>query len=1114
MKKRFLSLTIFIASVLTGGFLLSATVSANPTLPSPIEPTPPVATPVEPTPEPTPAPVTPTPTPEDETADTDDEDDESLNNCAEQMGRLAWAICPITGLIATGTDAAMSALEALLVVNMGPEVFESPLFYIWQYIRNIANILFVIMFLVMIFSHFTQWNIAAYALRRAIPRLVIVAILVNLSFYISVGMVNLSDIFGVSLVGLFDSIADGAAAAGTIQLADIPTWEAIAAFATGGVLITGGVIAAMAITGNLFFVLLPILLSAVVAVLAALFTMAARQALIFLLVMLSPLAFVALLLSNTEQLFNLWKKFFLQLLIIFPMFALLYGAARLAGWAIIATADGILQVILGMAVQVVPLVMTPALLRMSGTVLGKVNDLVRRPFAPAQTALSNYSKEHQMIARARRVNEGMRGTYNPSSKLAAFLEKQRALRAESFNLESGSAKHLLGAAVDKHVSSHRFKKGNYEFANKLGYVAKQAGIDELDATNAKLNRASTLNEASGWTDADHPALTRGQRKMSRIAAHGSQTWLSHWTALERKAQNDTGDLRFQTEVMQAAYRAKETYDATRENPQYIAKMSVEERQKYLKGLADYRKYIAPVGGTLYNEYLPDTTITAEGDIIDKSGNVVNRISRVDAKKMLDSSSARAVQTQNMLNKKEREAYAVLFNDTKKTYDIQRSLRNAFVESDFNKMTAAIDVMAIRGDYNLITDEIDIATKNWATLGKEVDSDEYKHLMDCLLKYKADAAHLAMYSKSMNIRRGKAGNFEGEVQVRMNAHPEETYEQAREAVFADKSRKKSKPIEVLMKEHEEQTKTVTLEEWAKDDGGLGMLKLLGDITQPGIAKSQDRTTFEAIGDLMRKAGIKPDAFQAGFLVKQLRSAATSGEIDGETLTNLTNLLLWREEEQADGSIKKILNRDTVAAYLKDMSASQLKGMKAGQIMMVNDALLDLDKLPKEERAKRGWMVGEVADEISLWMARAKWQIANGNGMLMSEMNTDILTKLKIAEMTERGGKFETSEVYKNMWGASTTDNSWAPMLESQTPEYLDALMRIADTTHITQFGMDKALVEKLVNHRLGESGANGTFDMGMVDETTQAMFEKLGAAERHLIDIEVRDKLGWSARKPS
>jgi hypothetical protein len=1119
MKKRFLSLFIFIASVLTGGFLLSANVAAIPTLPTtPTTPTTPVTptTPTTPT-----APVTPetpaeTPTnptedpeTESETEEETTEPTEEVNNCSDQMGKLGWAICPMTSLIATATDAAMGALQSLLVVNMQSDVFDSPLYYIWEYIRNIANIVFIIMFLLVVFSHFTQWNINAYAIRRIAPKLLVVAILVNLSFYVSVAAVNLSDILGVELVGLFDTIAANAAASGAISLADIPTWEAITTYAIGGVGAVVGIVVAMAVTGNLFFVLLPVLLAAVVAVVAAVFTMAARQALIFLLVMLSPLAFVAMLIPGTEKFFALWKKYFLQLLIIFPMFAFLYGAARLAGWAIIATADSMLQVILGMAVQVVPLVMTPSLLRMSGTVLGKVNDLVRKPFAPAQTALGAYSKEHQMIARARRVNEGMRGTYNPSSKLAAFLEKQRALRAESYRLESDSAKNLLGAHVDKYVSAYSQHKrsGNYQFTHHLGYVAKQGGVDELNATNAKLDRSSILNESSGWTDFDatNPAQrpqTHGQRKLKKIANQGTQAWMENWTAEQRKAENDFGDEKYRNERLSAAYRAHETHLAMQGTKDYV--IDAETQKK----IDDYKAFVQPIAGTALR--------------------LENEKDWIEGKIMQDRSVARAMSMHNMMNKKTKDAYATLFNDTKLTYDIQRSLRDSFKQKDWNKMEAAIDVMALRGDYNLITDEIAEATAagflyeydDAGNIVEDIASEGNKRLMDTLIKYKNDAAHLAMYAKSMNIRRGKWGNFEGKIQRELNAHPDQTREQVIEGIYRNKASKKyavkledvtPNQIEVVRSEQEASTRAVTMVEWAADEGELGMLSLLGNITQPGIAKSQDRTTFEAIMDLMKDAGkvngkIKPNAGQAGFLVKQLRSAACSGEIDGETLANLNTLLIGRKMPGKAGLSNedfKNVNYESIFAYLGDMSAKQLSSMKAGQFSAINDALMQEDG---------AYSAGKISPIMLALLNNAMFDIANGNRMLMSEMNTDIRRKINIDKMNAKEGDKRTGSDDYLFDGDPTRPN--APSFDDLSPDLLDVYARNLKGADLVKFSTHGDLLKKLNDYHLDRKNKTGSFDTGQVADEIQEYYSKLSPAEQLLLDDEVRVALGLNSKKPS
>src|SRR5690606_20151629 len=54
--------------------------------------------------------------------------------------------------------------------------------------------------------------------------------------------------------------------------------------------------------------LLPILISALAAVVTVFVVLAMRQALIILLIVISPLAFVAFLLPNTEGLFKKWYK--------------------------------------------------------------------------------------------------------------------------------------------------------------------------------------------------------------------------------------------------------------------------------------------------------------------------------------------------------------------------------------------------------------------------------------------------------------------------------------------------------------------------------------------------------------------------------------------------------------------------------------------------------------------------------------------------------------------------------------------------------------------------------------------------------------------------------------
>ena len=76
--------------------------------------------------------------------------------------------------------------------------------------------------------------------------------------------------------------------------------------------------------------LLPMLVVCLLTIAAILLALIIRQALIVLLTVLSPIAFVAFLLPNTQALFNRWRRLFITLLVLYPIVSMLFGAGSLA----------------------------------------------------------------------------------------------------------------------------------------------------------------------------------------------------------------------------------------------------------------------------------------------------------------------------------------------------------------------------------------------------------------------------------------------------------------------------------------------------------------------------------------------------------------------------------------------------------------------------------------------------------------------------------------------------------------------------------------------------------------------------------------------------------------
>jgi hypothetical protein len=296
---------------------------------------------------------------------------------------VGWIVCPISTFLATGMDWIFDQLKAFMVYQPLTTTNNS-LYQAWTYARSIANVAFVIAFLVIIYSQLTSMGVSNYGIKKLLPRLIVAAVLVNISYWVCAAAVDLSNILGDSLQKVFIGLRESLT--GT-NPNDIGGWSSITGFVLAGgtaaAATAAGVGIAIASTGAspaaAALLLLPMLLALVIAVLVALVVLAARQAVITLLIIVSPLAFVAYLLPNTDEWFTRWRKLFTTLLVFFPLFSLIFGGSQLAGFLIIQNTDQLNIILLGMFVQVAPIVLTPMLIKLSGSLVGRIAGMVNNP---------------------------------------------------------------------------------------------------------------------------------------------------------------------------------------------------------------------------------------------------------------------------------------------------------------------------------------------------------------------------------------------------------------------------------------------------------------------------------------------------------------------------------------------------------------------------------------------------------------------------------------------------------------------------------------------------------------------------------------------------------------
>lgn len=333
-------------------------------------------------------------------------DPQDATSCAIEGG-MGWFVCPVSNFFAWGTDMVFNALTEFLEVRQLEMNQNSTMYRAWSYMRTFANIAFVIGFLIIIYSQLTNVGVTNYGLKKLLPRIIIAAILVNLSFVICAIAIDISNLLGYTMQDLFNSMRDTLVGPEGANH-EIYTWESVTAFvlAGGTATIAGGTAAFIAGSSNpvgVIFLILPVLLGVFIAILVALLILAARQAIITVLTMIAPLAFVAYLLPNTEKWFDKWRTLFMTMLIFFPAFSIVFGGAQLAGSIIIQNAESLNTVILGMATQVAPLVITPLLLKLSGNLLARIAGVVNNPNKGLMDRTRNWAKDRAELARDKRM---------------------------------------------------------------------------------------------------------------------------------------------------------------------------------------------------------------------------------------------------------------------------------------------------------------------------------------------------------------------------------------------------------------------------------------------------------------------------------------------------------------------------------------------------------------------------------------------------------------------------------------------------------------------------------------------------------------------------------------
>ena len=357
---------------------------------------------------------------------------------------IGWIICPLSNWLADGIDYMYSALQEFLKTKpLETTNQNSGIYLAWVIMRNISNVAFIVAFLVIIYSQLTSVGISNYGVKKMIPRLVIAAVLVNLSFTICAILLDLSNIAGYAFQDAFMGIKNTISTVG--ENTSTWTWSEVisTALSNGALAVGAGYAVSLALTTELLPMLVPAATLAGLTLLFILLIMAARQALIIILIIVSPLAFVCYLLPGTEKWFKKWRDSFLTMLVFFPAFAVVFGGAQLAGIIIIQNAsgpNGAIMHILGMLVQIIPLAITPLIMKLSGGVLGKFAGFVNDKNKGLYDRTKNWSKDRRETIKNKKLANPNMARFNPN-RLRRWADHNSRLRKKDLETSQKDAEN-------------------------------------------------------------------------------------------------------------------------------------------------------------------------------------------------------------------------------------------------------------------------------------------------------------------------------------------------------------------------------------------------------------------------------------------------------------------------------------------------------------------------------------------------------------------------------------------------------------------------------------------------------------------------------------------------
>lgn len=468
----------------------------------------------------------------------------SDENCREDAGAIGFVLCPIlvssqaavTKLI--GSDGSGKGFLVELL-TFRPLEAGSEMYNVWVAIRNVALGIYVLIFVLIVFGNGLGFD--PYTIKRALPRLAVGVLLTWASFFIMQTLVDFSNLVGNAIPALIGSIT---------SQANISTYNFDVNFGFASLTIILAIV--------LTFVALGALIIGVAGLIA-------RSIIIYALVLLAPIAFVAWVLPNTEGLFKRWWKNLIKVLMMFPIVTGML-ALSLLFQASVSGSDALAVQLAGAVAPLIAIIMIPktfkwggeAFAAAAGFAAGKMsgvsNAVSSVPGKAGRAAAGSATKGVLASEKMQNVAASMAST-RPGRLFGAAALQRRAQATKAQRLKAGGdlVENMNMDQIENVAKKGNFqervaatkelmKRGQYERVTKLlndkggksnvatsaAYAQKSYGSSDGKGVGAnlirydsagKVDRAATLKAVQNMTP-DAIAADLGDDAFEDLAKNG------------------------------------------------------------------------------------------------------------------------------------------------------------------------------------------------------------------------------------------------------------------------------------------------------------------------------------------------------------------------------------------------------------------------------------------------------------------------------------------------------------------------------------------------------------------------------------------------------------------